>query len=1463
MVYQHGKKGSHVGSFAGGFINGLLQVLKYDMMAKHYAAWDKFMAAKMDGITQNKLRNQNDIDRGGRDYDERLRKIREGGDASTVGGGGGPAPNASDFDKFKHALIGEEGAGYNTVNSIGATGHYQVMPKNIGPWTEQYLGKRMTQDEFRNDPAAQDKVFEGRTMDVYKQYGNWRDVASIWHSGVPYAQAVAENRHDSNETTAAYVDHVMGKSGLPMTFAKAPGDTATTADRKQDQVQPTVAGGKQDPYALIPDVDDQNRPGQKAKFAQWNNDPIGNSDKILGSVHPDLQAIVKRAQADNPDLHFVAALGKSTAAQQDQAKGWGWSQIGGETQTPHMKGEAVDLWPVNDKGQVVFDKGQQTKIYDAMSKASKELNLNLRWGGLKGEGGANKNFRDAPNFQILNPRPLNQVSKPLSTPTLAHPADQVRQPSIRTPLPPPPPPPPVVKTPAPDVGPSVGEAQPIAPAIPPSAQAAAAPAPSDAEANRPIQIASAETASGYGPEDKWGPTPERKQPDDITLASNDQTASSPQMPLPDMGMPPSPDMSDMGTMAARRGGRVQRFQDGGGVQDPGGSAMGMPPALAGGGQQQVPPIYFNPATYAPAGAPVGKGISATSAPTFTAGAIPTLPMQRGGAVKKYQDGGDVGDDMASTNYEDQQLMSMVDEGGAPAASDPLADIKLDDRPAVPAPTSGQPPIATQADMSPIPSQRAPLSDAETGRPIQLASSRGFQLPPVSIGGMGRMGGGMRMPGIGSGGGGAKDTGLGVDTWNESHPNHPDNPANHPDLPPNTPQISDQNGNPSNGLVRAISDGLHEFGEMLGIVPGKHVAIAGDPATQANRRGFASGQGVPGLPEYGDKEDKQADQTIDPHQILSDNLRNIAKLEALHDGLMSRGDPQGAAKVAASIMYRSAQVSMKFGRDAVEAFYKNDLHGAVNNLKIAHDAIADGTLVNAKIIKDPNEPGGEAVEVSGHKLNGDQLWSQVVGPRAVLTAATNAANGSTAWKMYEESAGRFNPNFQAEMQERRLAASQQRAEEKEATKKTAADEEANREAEFYQSMQQPAGGAIAPGPALVTPAESPGGPTAPAAPATAISPTPAVAPGETLAPTKSADTTGTAAPQAPPPTADTRLGIAPGPGVQQAGAAEPQISLEEQQVENTRQAGLRRVWDEHNFDGYKGVFKDASSPPRPPQTIPGYERLTPQGKLGAQKLFQDQVANWKQENKGRMDAMNKEIDKVNADYSTQFAAVKQRQSALDVTTRQAQLQQSGEELKEKRGLEAPMVPKEEEERFKETPTTDVLAGTAHVDYTPTGNVTADAQARRNKLGDMFDLPDETGKRQGGQQRIAQLGNTVWNIQGVNKRASKEQIGDVIMGLAKGAYSFDEAGGKTIKRGGEDVIPLTVLYGKKPGLGQKGPPSATVYMPPSDWEVIKSIRQEMMDYASRPPPPTFPGYKGAIPPPGHESLIPPMQTPWGGT
>ena len=155
------------------------------------------------------------------------------------------------------------------------------------------------------------------------------------------------------------------------------------------------------------------------------------------------------------------------------------------------------------------------------------------------------------------------------------------------------------------------------------------------------------------------------------------------------------------TILSRKGGsitqRVNRYDDGG---DVGPSAVGMPPGL--GGQGAIPPIYFNPATYAGAGAPIGKGISQNSVGTTPAGAIPSLPMARGGSVA-FADGGDV----------DEYSGMPVDEVATSPAN---ADVASGGRNAGAAPDPGAAPAPASSAQSAAPNPYATATSPQDVHP---------------------------------------------------------------------------------------------------------------------------------------------------------------------------------------------------------------------------------------------------------------------------------------------------------------------------------------------------------------------------------------------------------------------------------------------------------------------------------------------------------------------------------------------------------------------------------------------------------------------------------------------------------------------------------------------------------------------------------------------------------------------------
>lgn len=83
-----------------------------------------------------------------------------------------------DIESFggDYSVVGVE------TNGDRPYGAYQVMGKNVGPWTQKYLGRRMTPQEFLRDPAAQDAVFDAEFGSYWDKYGP-AGAAQAWFGG--------------------------------------------------------------------------------------------------------------------------------------------------------------------------------------------------------------------------------------------------------------------------------------------------------------------------------------------------------------------------------------------------------------------------------------------------------------------------------------------------------------------------------------------------------------------------------------------------------------------------------------------------------------------------------------------------------------------------------------------------------------------------------------------------------------------------------------------------------------------------------------------------------------------------------------------------------------------------------------------------------------------------------------------------------------------------------------------------------------------------------------------------------------------------------------------------------------------------------------------------------------------------------------------------------------------------------
>ena len=130
-------------------------------------------------------------------------------------------------------------------------------------------------------------------------------------------------------------------------------------------------------YANVPARDEYGR-DQLAMFREWNPDPLGNHASNLRAIHSSLARIIRKAQADNPGLRFVIGSGRRDQRLQLKAVAWGWSKT---RDSFHGSGNAVDLWPLDEAGRVLFDPGSEDRIAVAMRKAAAELGQSIRWGG--------------------------------------------------------------------------------------------------------------------------------------------------------------------------------------------------------------------------------------------------------------------------------------------------------------------------------------------------------------------------------------------------------------------------------------------------------------------------------------------------------------------------------------------------------------------------------------------------------------------------------------------------------------------------------------------------------------------------------------------------------------------------------------------------------------------------------------------------------------------------------------------------------------------------------------------------------------------------------------------------------------------------------------------------------------------------------------------------------------------------
>ena len=111
-------------------------------------------------------------------------------------GGGQSMASASgpvNLNRLRQAILGKESGGnFGAVNpDSGALGIGQVMPANVGPWTQKHFGRRLTPQQFLANRNAQIAVVNGQMNEILQQQLRAgysmpiaiRRTAAIWYSG--------------------------------------------------------------------------------------------------------------------------------------------------------------------------------------------------------------------------------------------------------------------------------------------------------------------------------------------------------------------------------------------------------------------------------------------------------------------------------------------------------------------------------------------------------------------------------------------------------------------------------------------------------------------------------------------------------------------------------------------------------------------------------------------------------------------------------------------------------------------------------------------------------------------------------------------------------------------------------------------------------------------------------------------------------------------------------------------------------------------------------------------------------------------------------------------------------------------------------------------------------------------------------------------------------------------------------
>jgi len=137
-----------------------------------------------------------------------------------------------------------------------AYGKYQVMGKNIGPWTQEVFGKAMTPEEFENNPQAQEAIFKAKFQSPRQWFG--RGNSDGYMTGDEYERRYNSGLAKAGGSQAMAFNGPSDVSQIPAVQAMSAALSGQPAAGPTTQVagDPQIAAAKGTPPApgrLLPD----------------------------------------------------------------------------------------------------------------------------------------------------------------------------------------------------------------------------------------------------------------------------------------------------------------------------------------------------------------------------------------------------------------------------------------------------------------------------------------------------------------------------------------------------------------------------------------------------------------------------------------------------------------------------------------------------------------------------------------------------------------------------------------------------------------------------------------------------------------------------------------------------------------------------------------------------------------------------------------------------------------------------------------------------------------------------------------------------------------------------------------------------------------------------------------------------------------------------------------------------------